>query len=85
MYVRISIYRKQVTSKDQEMGEVEFKALGPFYGDGDETIKIGERKTFSNSIFKIFHLITTNHSGGGCVGLHQRVLDLLAHSGQILN
>ena len=31
------------------MGEVEFKALGPFYGDGDETIKIGERKTFSNS------------------------------------
>ena len=34
------------------MGEVEFKALGPFYGDGDETIKIGERKTFSNSIFQ---------------------------------
>ena len=43
MYVRISIYRKQVASKDQEMGEVEFNAL---YGDGDETIKIGERKTF---------------------------------------
>ena len=46
MYVGISIYRKQVASKDQEMGEVEFKALGPFYGDGDETIKIGERKNF---------------------------------------
>ena len=37
--------RKQVTSKDQETGEVEFKALEPFYADGDETNKIGERKT----------------------------------------
>ena len=56
--VRNSFYRKQVTSKDQEMGEVEeFKALGPFYGDGDETIKIGERKTLATQIFKIFHLL----------------------------
>ena len=40
------------------MGEVEeFKALGPFYGDGDETIKIGERKTLATQIFKIFHLL----------------------------
>ena len=37
------------------MGEVEFKALGPFYGDGDETIKIGERKTLATQFFKIFH------------------------------
>ena len=32
-YFPIFIFSKQVTSKDQEMGDMEFKAHGPIYGD----------------------------------------------------
>ena len=37
----VFIFSKQVRSKDQEMGEMEFKAHGPIYGD--DKIRVGGR------------------------------------------
>ena len=51
-YFPIFISSKQVTSKDQEMGEMEFKALGPFYAD--ERIRVGESKT----LYKFIHILS---------------------------
>ena len=54
---------------------MEFKALGPFYAD--ERIRVGESKT----LYKFIHILSFTRRGR--VGLHQRVSDLLANSGQI--
>ena len=46
------MFSKQVTSKDQEMGEMEFKAHGPIYGD--ERIRAGGREGNFTNLMHIF-------------------------------
>ena len=48
----IFMFSKQVTSKDQEMGEMEFKAHGPIYGD--ERIRAGGRDGNFTNLMHIF-------------------------------
>ena len=68
------MFSKQVTSKDQEMGEMEFKAHGPIYGD--ERIRAGGREGNFINLMHIFYR-------RGSVSLHQRVFNLLSDSGKL--
>ena len=56
------------------MGEMEFKAHGPIYGD--DKIRVGGRGREWNFI-KLIHIFYRR----GSVSLHQRVFDLLSDSG----